>query len=123
VTESTSTPGGLGELVMDDTTSFRLDATAVRAGVSGFEPLIAELGAIVQELDVVADDLRQQCAAHHSGALFDVGHRRVADSTSAAVEWLHGAVTAHLENVHRACAELQSADRETRIGDVMDGRW
>jgi hypothetical protein len=107
---------------MDDLTSFRLDETAVRAAMSAFSPIIAELDSMVDELRVVADDLRRDCAGHHSGLVFEMGHRPLAESATGAVEQLLGAVTGTIDDIHRACEELSATDRDALGVQTLDGR-
>jgi hypothetical protein len=107
---------------MDDLTSFRFDESAVRAAVSGFSPIIAELDSILDELGALSDDVRRDCSGHHSGTVFEAGHGPLAESATATVDQLLRAVTGTVDDIARACAEWLATDRDSRGVLTFDGR-
>ncbi|WP_030163649.1 MULTISPECIES: hypothetical protein [Actinomycetes] len=90
--------------------SFRLDDTAVRAGADEFALLIGEIDSIREEVAAVDAELRARCSFHVGGAVFMVGAAHLSHATASVLDQLRMSLADHVDDIGRACTDLQSAD-------------
>ena len=95
---------------MHGTGSFRLDDTAARAGVEKFASLIGEIDSIREEVAAVDAELRARCSSHVGGAVFMVGAAHLSHATASVLDQLRMSLADHVDDIGRACTDLQSAD-------------
>lgn len=90
--------------------SFRLDDTAMRAGADEFASLIGEIDSIREEVAAVDAELRACCSSHVGGAIFMVGAAHLSHATASVLDQLRTSLADHVDDIGRACTDLQSAD-------------
>lgn len=96
----------------DPGSEVRIDTDEASAALRLLEPMITEVESALDEVDQIADQVRGDCAAHPSGAVFGVGHRHLADASSVALEQLRLALSGYVDDVRRATVHLTAADAE-----------
>ena len=95
---------------MYGTGSFRLDDAAARAGADEFASLIGEIDSIREEVAAVDAELRARCSSHVGGAIFMVGAAHLSHATASVLDQLRTSLADHVDDIGRACTDLQSAD-------------
>lgn len=95
---------------MYETESFRLDDTAARAGADEFASLIGEIDSIREEIAAADAELSACCSSHVGGALFMVGAAHLSHATASLLDQLRLSLADHVDDIGRACTDLQSAD-------------
>ncbi len=93
----------------------RIDTPAAVAALLRLEPVIAEVESALDEVADIAEQVRGQCAAHPSGAVFDVGHGQMAEASTRALEELRRALSGYADDVRLAVAHLGRADTENAV--------
>lgn len=95
---------------MYGTGSFRLDDAAARAGAEEFASLIGEIDSIREEVAAVDAELKACCSSHVGGAIFMVGAAHLSRATASVLDQLRMSLVDHVDDIGRACTDLQSAD-------------
>ena len=95
---------------MYGTESFRLDDAAARAGADEFASLIGEIDSIREEIAAVDAELSACCSSHVGGAIFMVGAAHLSQATTSVMDQLRMSLADHVDDIGRACTDLQSAD-------------
>lgn len=91
----------------------RIDAPAALEALRHLGPVIAEVEAALGEVTVIAAQVHSDCARHHSGAVFGVGHQHMTATSITALEDLREALSTYADDVRRATVDLSAADAES----------
>lgn len=91
----------------------RIDAPAALDALRRLGPVIAEIDSALGEIAGIATKVHNECAAHPSGTVFDVGHQKMIAASTTALEDLREALSAYTDDVRRAAVDLTAADAES----------
>ena len=95
---------------MHGTGSFRLDETAARAGADQFAALIGEIDSIGEQVAAIDAELGTYCSSHVSGDIFMAGRAHLSHAIASILDQLRTSLADHVDDIGRACTDLQSAD-------------